>query len=1353
MKCKFLNLISMLLVALMSITNITVPVFAEGRNSVSIIKEADYEYNDKDNKVGDYNLTSKFSLNVGGVTYYGFCIDPGKSFDATVGQSLSYEPTSTDQLPGYEELKKVLYFGADAYNHKISPAGNFLRASTLKNIENDKLGRKAFIYTHITAGKAAEKSRSNNVWDYGITSDNEESKASRQIVDNFYQEAISFKFPEQFHIENLYSVEYSGDYQMLKFDIVYPNNSAAYELIIDNLPNKVEIESLTGGKKSDTNKNIITPVGKDTQRITVSLKAPKDYNKTEDLKIKAVDTMLPGDIKIYKPYRAEEPLKSTVGQRIAFLTVKNVQEQTVTAQFKGKTDIEVRKIWEDQNNNDKHRPQSLEVKLLQNEQAMGDSLILTADNDWKGMWKDLPKSDKNGIPYRYSVQELNLPDGYYWESTKKDDSKDSIIFFTLTNRYDIDKTSVAVNKIWDDNNDQDGYRPDKIQVNLLADGEKTDQSAELNESNNWSHIFSGLTKYKTNEYGEKVLIQYSVKEVVEGAGTEWTEYYNDPVIRQDYVCEPGQDNCATNCFTLINTRQTDQVTVSGTKFWNDNENQDSKKPDSITLRLYANGKYVDSVLITAADGWKYEFKDLPKKQNNEIIQYTVLEESVEGYTAQYHYNYYGEDEDDTHTINITNTHNPDKTSIAVSKVWEDNNNQDEKRPDSVTVVLQRKINGEYQDVDKNGAVSGTPYTITLSADSNHWSGSFEDLPKYDNGTEIQYGVREVNLDELKENGYQAYIKEEPDTNSFIITNSRKEDTIAIRGRKFWYDNDNQDGKRPDFIRLQVYNNIDKEPVQTVTVVPKDPSSNEWSFEITGLPRNKDGKPIEYCILEEAVENYKVTYNYIMLISNTDQDDEDTVDILPSDIEININNVYTPGKTSITVKKVWDDNDNQDRNRPESIEVVLYKDGERTDQTVTLNEDNLWQAVFEDLDIMENGEKVLYDVEEETVPGYGKLITGSQETGFIITNKASSETTSVKVEKQWQDDDNAYGVRPSSIQVTLLSNGTPVANKLLTKASDWKAEFDHLPKYDDGIEIAYTVLEEDVNYYDADYMKTESGDWIIQNTYKPTTVNFSVTKQWKDGCHQVASRPGNITVRLLANGVYTGQTLRLNALNGWKGRFTGLDAVADGKVIVYTVEEDPLEGYTSEVTGDVVHGFVITNTSTVCVPDRPGPNPGKPNGDNSNNNDNNNNHNNNNNNSVVVTPGGSNGSGTTNNSGGTSNRVDSTDNPDLPQNRVPDTTIPVDKPNSSVSDNLSTTNRVNNSTTDNSTVRNNTTENNVSTTNRTTTETTDRVALATSAARTSTDTGITKFAALLGASGAALVLLALFKCRKSGRTGK
>ncbi|MBF4804397.1 Cna B-type domain-containing protein, partial [Lancefieldella rimae] len=48
--------------------------------------------------------------------------------------------------------------------------------------------------------------------------------------------------------------------------------------------------------------------------------------------------------------------------------------------------------------------------------------------------------------------------------------------------------------------------------------------------------------------------------------------------------------------------------------------------------------------------------------------------------------------------------------------------------------------------------------------------------------------------------------------------------------------------------------------------------------------------------------------------------------------------------------------------------------------------------------------------------------------------------------------------------------------------------------------------------------------------------------------------------------------------------------ADGTEIVYTVKEDDVAGYTSEVTGDANTGFTVTNTQ---IPPHETPKPKKP----------------------------------------------------------------------------------------------------------------------------------------------------------------
>lgn len=94
-----------------------------------------------------------------------------------------------------------------------------------------------------------------------------------------------------------------------------------------------------------------------------------------------------------------------------------------------------------------------------------------------------------------------------------------------------------------------------------------------------------------------------------------------------------------------------------------------------------------------------------------------------------------------------------------------------------------------------------------------------------------------------------------------------------------------------------------------------------------------------------------------------------------------------------------------------------------------------------------------------------------------------------------------------------------------------------------------------------------------NNYKVATRDISVTKVWKGS----ETNPESVTVWLYADGVKTDESVTLNAANGWKASFTGLDIYnKKGKEIAYTVQEDTVNGYTGVVTGDMTKGFTITN---------------------------------------------------------------------------------------------------------------------------------------------------------------------------------
>lgn len=74
-----------------------------------------------------------------------------------------------------------------------------------------------------------------------------------------------------------------------------------------------------------------------------------------------------------------------------------------------------------------------------------------------------------------------------------------------------------------------------------------------------------------------------------------------------------------------------------------------------------------------------------RKAKVKAISYTVKELSnVNGYTSTI---------DDTNIGNVilTNTHKPETTKVEGKKVWDDKDNQDHKRPDTVTINLLKMV--------------------------------------------------------------------------------------------------------------------------------------------------------------------------------------------------------------------------------------------------------------------------------------------------------------------------------------------------------------------------------------------------------------------------------------------------------------------------------------------------------------------------------------------------------------------------------------------------------------------------------------------------------------------------------------
>ena len=753
----------------------------------------------------------------------------------------------------------------------------------------------------------------------------------------------------------------------------------------------------------------------------------------------------------------------------------------VTNTYKPETiKISGQKKWEDADNQDGKRPNAVRVKILKGQDIV-DVQEVTAANGWKYESNPLPKYAA-GQEIAYTVAEEAVP-GY----TSKVDG------YNITNSYTPETVKVSGQKKWEDEDNQDGKRPASVKVKIL-NGDTVVDEQNVTSANEWKYESKALPKYAAGQE-----ITYTVSEEAVPGYTSKVDGYN-----------------ITNSYTPETT------TVSGSKTWEDGDNQDGKRPASITVNLLADGQKVNTQTVSEAEGWSYNFTGLPVYKDGQRITYTVTEEAVPGYSTN------------LNGYNITNSYTPEKTEITASKTWNDSDNQDGKRPTKISIKLMKTVGGVKTEVASKEVTA-----------ADQWQTKFENLPVYENGQKIDYSIEEDDVA-----GYTKEIKD------FTVTNSYTPEMIKISGQKVWDDANNQDGKRPASVKVKVKNG------DTVVDELEVTAANDWKFESKALPKYAAGQEIAYTVTEEAVADYQTKID-----------------------KFTITNSYTPQSTEYAVTKVWDDADNQDGKRPASITVQLYRsvNGEEpvavAGKTLTLTANNevaadTWKASFTNLPQFDKGQEITYSVKEDdaTVAALKEKGYSPKVEGQTITNSHTPEQVKVSGQKVWDDADDQDGKRPTSITVKVMDGSTIVDTLEVTAANGWKFESKDLPKYRNGQEIVYTLKEDAVAQYE-----TKIDKFTITNSYTPETVKVSGQKVWDDANNQDGKRPASIKVKIL-DGDKVVDELEVTAATDWKFESKDLPKNKKGKKINYTVlEEVTVEGYSSSQEQGTDGSFTLTNS--------------------------------------------------------------------------------------------------------------------------------------------------------------------------------
>ena len=889
--------------------------------------------------------------------------------------------------------------------------------------------------------------------------------------------------------------------------------------------------------------------------------------------------------------------------------------------------------------------------------------VKNTDGSWSYNIENLVSKDAEGNRYIYEIVEVNVGgdtienSGFtvtYADatSTETDDGEEIIINFKNDfTADDIEKGKIVVNKVWDDNNNAN--RPS---VKFVLKNTTTNETWEETLGNDTSVTFEGLPLYAYSRDAQDKLVrtpyEYTISELtVNGEEVQdyTVEYEESNIIIASANDIPANENeQPVKTVTVTNTYEApipqETASIKVTKVWNDDNNTISiPHPDEITVALLADGEDTGKTAILTDSSLTAVFDNLNVYKNENgvktKIKYSVAEVNVDGYTTTYSVDNgaaASECEEfelvtDTQTdVTVTNTfkHTIEYGSISVIKKWVDANSDPIESQHDIEITL-------------SDSVGSAPRTATISKNDANATAEFTNLPlkKYerlDDGslriTDITYTVSEeaidgftasYTLDGNELNG--PIVLTAGGTSNLTITNMQEpagQISGSVNVKKLWAgDNAYANAIRPASVEFTVTNTFTGETVTRYT-------DGEGNCTFTGLPVFKTNgnvvtdEKITYKITEKTVTGYVTTYSAVI-----DENNSFVFDAANPEFELTVTNTFTPDVGSITVNKVWQDENGGTLPENEKVEILVTLsdtvDG-NSDQSknITTAESSV---TFDDLPVYESYERqngvvvgvnpITYFVTETTVSGFETTYSVSpldgisfenSSTGVVtITNKKKAEALgSIKVTKNWNDAANTEGIAHPAITVVLKADGVQTATKTIA-ATESTATFENLSVYkpDGTTPIQYSVVEQTaIGYNTVSYSPTgsfvisENGvtDVTITNTfdYELKKGHISVKKEWVDSDGSDLAINDTITVEikagntLVASGTITGSgTKTFSDLPLYTYTRNNDGSISENDIFYTVTETSAASGYNVSYTLDgaaLEGGFKLKASDTRAV---------------------------------------------------------------------------------------------------------------------------------------------------------------------------
>lgn len=584
-----------------------------------------------------------------------------------------------------------------------------------------------------------------------------------------------------------------------------------------------------------------------------------------------------------------------------------------------------------------------------------------------------------------------------------------------------------------------------------------------------------------------------------------------------------------------------EVPLTISKVWTDDSNAPGRRPEEVIYDIYAGNELVESVDLTQEDSitansnsWSKEMWLPFKNEDGEIISYRIEEHETEGYSISdlrqslncesslslQGYTYYSRGVfQDVQSVPLT-----------ITKYW--NNVLGASLPQSITYDI-------YAGDNLVQSVSLTEADETSATSSKITWSNVISLPYRDEEGEII----SYQIEEHESEGYTIY---------YVSQSLDSGDSYPKEYKYTSY------GKKPE------------EPTEFCKVIIFMPRDSAISYLPQAFAEAGDARQIALLANGEVIRQFTldgtnetetingVTYDYecdttsytcrIGNLPNLDEEGNQitySVKYIPP-VECDYSEAISCRSDSRTVGGVlsysfsflfpltvtvyggmeWDDQSNAEGERPETVKLSLYANGERVNTAVlrAVAGDEKWldwydrsngtdvSYIYSLLEIDayrysitrcdgpnhcvwnnlpgydRNGDCITWEVKAESEDGYRqtgiKTEQSNQIYSFTMTNQLIRESVSVSVQKVWKGDDDNEEVRPEEITVQLLNGKYVEDEQVLNEENGWRYTWENIKAIEAGKEINYKVLEVPVEGYVSSQEILEDGTIKITNTYVP-----------------------------------------------------------------------------------------------------------------------------------------------------------------------------------------------------------------------------------------------------------------------------